>query len=74
MTQQLKSTRATNAAAELEAGLDIISEGFAPLQQELQAGSFNRDTLASMGLVLSEALQMWERELKNKSARLGNIY
>ena len=74
LTEQLKSSGATNAVLELETGLDIISEGFAPLEQELQAGYFHRDTVASMGVILSEALQMWERELKKKSSRLGKMY
>ena len=71
--QQLPSPRAANAAAELQAGLDIISEAFAPVQQEIQMATVNRDTVASMCRVLQEALQVWDRELKKKSSRLGLI-
>jgi hypothetical protein len=69
----LQSTRAANAAAELDAGLNIISEAFGPVQQEIQTGSVNRDTVASMCRVLQEALQLWQAELKRKSSRLGAI-
>src|SRR5262245_41761084 len=34
LVPQLQSPRASNAAAELEAGLNIIAEGFEPVQQE----------------------------------------
>ena len=69
----LQSSRAANAAAELDAGLNIISEAFAPVQQEIQAGNVNRDTVASMCRVLQEALRVWQAELKRKSSRLGAI-
>lgn len=70
---QLQSARAANAAAELDAGLNIISEAFAPVQQELQAGAANRDTVINMCQVLNLALNEWQKELKKDSRRLGAI-
>lgn len=70
---QLQSPRAANAAAELQAGLDIISEAFAPVQQEIQAGTANRDTALRMCQVLDQALMEWQKELKRCSSRLGTI-
>ena len=70
---QLQSPRAANAAAELQAGLDIISEAFTPVQQEIQASTLNRDTVLRMCEVLNEALMEWQKELKRCSSRLGLI-
>jgi len=70
---QLQSPRAANAAAELQAGLNIIAEGFAPVQQEMQTGTLNRDTILRMCQVLNEALLEWQKELKKCSSRLGVI-
>jgi hypothetical protein len=70
---QLQTARAANAAAELEAGLNVISEAFLPVQQEMQAGAVNRDTVARMGRVLHEALGEWQKELKKCSSRLGTL-
>jgi len=66
---QLQSPRASNAAAELEAGLNIISEAFAPVDQ----GTFNRDAIVRMCQVLKEALDVWRQELRKDAARLGPI-
>jgi hypothetical protein len=70
---QLQTPRAANAVAELDAGLNIISEAFTPVRQELQAGMANRDTVVRMGQVMNEALLEWQKELKKCSARLGTI-
>jgi hypothetical protein len=70
---QLQTPRAANAAAELQAGLDIISEAFLPVQQEIQAGTSNCDTALRMCQVLDEALMVWQKELKRCSSRLGTI-
>ena len=70
---QLQSPRAANAAAELQAGLNIISEAFVPVQQEMQAGALNRDTVLRMCQVTNEALLEWQKELKKCSSRLGVI-
>jgi hypothetical protein len=70
---QLQTARAANAVAELDAGLNIISEAFAPVQQEFQAGTLNRDTIVRMCQVLSEALKEWQKELKKDTSRLGMI-
>lgn len=70
---QLQSPRAANAAAELHAGLSIISEAFDPVQREMDAGTLNRDTVLRMCQVLNEALLEWQKELKRCSTRLGTI-
>ena len=70
---QLRNPRAANAAAELEVGLDIISEAFDPVQQEIQAGTVNRDTVVRMCQVLEEAMLEWQKELKRCSSRLGTF-
>ena len=70
---QLRNARAANAAAELEAGLNIISEAFDPVQREIQAGTVNPDTVVRMSQVLDEALLQWQGELKRCSSRLGSI-
>jgi len=73
LSLQLQSASAANAAAELEAGLNIISEAFVPVQQEMQAGTVNRDTVVRMCQVLDEALLEWQKELKRASSRLGTF-
>jgi len=70
---QLQSARAANAAAELDAGLNIIAEGFVPMQQEYQAGTFSRDTIVRCCQILNEAILEWQKELKKDSRRLGTI-
>jgi hypothetical protein len=70
---QLQDARAANAAAELEAGLNIISEVFVMVQHELQASTVNCDTVVRMCQVLDEALLEWQRELKRCSSRLGTF-
>ena len=70
---QLQTPRAANAVAELEAGLNIIAEAFLPMQQDLQAGAFNPDTIQRMGQALNDALIEWQKELKRCSSRLGTI-
>jgi hypothetical protein len=73
LVPQLQSARAANAVAELDAGLNIIAEAFTPVQQEIQAGMLNRDTVVRMCQLLKETLDLWQRELKKDSARLGMI-
>jgi len=70
---QLQSARAANAAAELDAGLNIIAEAFAPVQQQWQAGNLDRTTIVNMCRVLDEAMAEWQKELKKDSRRLGVI-
>lgn len=70
---QIQSARASNAAAELDAGLNIIAEAFTPMQQEYQAGRLSRDTIVRCCQVLNEAILEWQRELKKDSRRLGVI-
>jgi hypothetical protein len=71
VASQGQSARAANAAAELEAGLNIIAEAFGPVQQEIQARTVNRDTVVRMCQVLSEALKEWNKELQSDNSRLG---
>jgi hypothetical protein len=73
LARQLQNARSANAAAELQEGLNIIAEAFAPVQQEMQTGTVNRDTVARMCLILNEALMEWQKELKRCSSRLGSI-
>lgn len=70
---QLQTPQAANAVAELEAGLNIISEAFTPMQQEMQAGAFNPDTIQRMCGAINQALLEWQKELKRCSARLGTL-
>jgi len=70
---QLQTPRAANAASELESGLNIISEAFTPMQQDIQAGTFNPDTVQRMCGAINEALLEWQKELKRCSSRLGMI-
>jgi len=70
---QLQSARAANAAAELDAGLNIIAEVFAPVQQQWPAGNLDRGSIVRMCQVLDEAMVEWQKELKKDSRRLGMI-
>jgi len=70
---QLQSPRAANAAAELDAGLNIIAEAFTPVQQQWQAGTLDRRNVVMMCEVLNEAVIEWQKELKKNSRRLGVI-
>jgi hypothetical protein len=70
---QLQNPRAANAVAELDAGLNIIAEAFTPIQQEIQAGMVNRDTVVRTCRVLDQVLTEWDRELKKNSPRLQRI-
>ena len=73
LAMQLNSPSAANAATELESGLGIIAEAFTPVQEEIQAGSFNRDDVVHMCQVLNEALNVWQDELNQCSQRLGAV-
>jgi hypothetical protein len=70
---QLQSARAANAAAELDAGLNIIAEAFTPVEQEWAAGNLDRRTIVQMCEILNEAILEWQKELKKNSRRLGTI-
>jgi hypothetical protein len=70
---QLQHPGAANAAAELDAGLNIIAEAFTPIQQEIQAGMVNRDTVIRTCRALDQVLTEWDRELKTNSPRLQRI-
>ena len=74
LVMQVQQPRAANAVAELDAGLNIIAEAFLPVEQEVQAGMVNRDTVIRMTRILDDALQVWEREFKKNSSRLNLIW
>jgi len=73
LVPQIQSPSASNSAAELDAGLNIIAEVFGPVEQDYQAGTLSRDAIVRMCEVLDEALQEWQKELKKDSRRLGVI-
>jgi hypothetical protein len=53
--------------------LNIIAEAFTPIQQEIQAGMVNRDTVVRTCRALDQVLTEWDRELKKNSSRLQRI-
>lgn len=71
IVSQIQSAGAANAAAELDSGLTIIAEAFAPMNQDMQSGTMNRDTIVRCCQVLREALNLWGQELTKNSARLA---
>ena len=74
MALDLQRPRAANAAAELDAGLNIIAEAFAPVQQEIQANAVNRDTVVRMCRILDEAMVEWDKELGKSDSRLRQAW
>jgi hypothetical protein len=71
---QLGRPRADNAAAELDAGLNIIAELFTFLQGQFNAGTLDRQTLVRTCRALEDALREWERELRRNTSRLGLVW
>ena len=67
---QLGHPPASNAAAELDAGLNIIAELFAFLGKRFNAGTLEHQTIVRTCRAFEDALWEWERELKRNSARL----
>ncbi len=59
-----------NDLAELDAGLDIIQEGFAAYQDDVANGRPPATALRSLCDVLGQASGYWWQELKRDSARL----
>ena len=69
----LRSNRpyAENALAELGAGLNIIEEQFAFLNQQFSAGNLDRATLVRTCRTLQDVTGEWEQELHRSSSRMG---
>lgn len=71
MARQLGRTRADNAVAELDAGLNIISELFVFLQNEFNAGTLDRASIVRTARAFEDAMRVWQREFVKCSSRLG---
>jgi hypothetical protein len=71
---QLDRPRAHNAAAELDAGLNMIAELFTFLEGQFNAGTLDRQTIVRTCRAFEEAMREWERELRKDSSRLGTIW
>jgi hypothetical protein len=66
--------QASNAVAELDAGLNVIAELFTFLQGQFNAGTLDRNTIVRTCRAFEEAMRQWERELKKNDARLSLIW
>jgi len=71
---QLGRPRADNAVAELEAGLNIISELFVFLQEQYAAGTLDRATVERTARLFQRAIREWELELRRNTSRLGIVW
>jgi len=67
---QLDHPPASNAAAELDAGLNMIAELFTFLGKRFKAGTLEHQTIVRTCRAFEDALWEWERELRKSSARL----
>ena len=68
---QLNRPQANNALAELDAGLNIISELFVFLDQRFTAGTLDRATHVRVCRTLEDVMREWERELRKSNSRIG---
>ena len=68
---QLGRSRAANAVAELDAGLNIIAEIFAFLEEEYAAGTLDRATILRAARLFQRAIREWETDFRKNSSRLG---
>ena len=68
---QLGRPRADNAAAELDAGLNIIAELFVFLDQQFATGTLDHNTVVRTAGVFQDAIREWDNELRKNSSRLG---
>jgi hypothetical protein len=59
-----------NALAELDAGLDIIQQGFSNYQNDIAAGRSAYSALSDMCQVLRQATQIWAQEFNKHVLRL----
>ena len=67
---QLGHPPASNAAAELDAGLNIIGELFTFLEKQANAGTLEQQTIVRTCRAFEDALSEWQRELRKGGARL----
>jgi len=70
---QLGHPPASNAAAELDAGLNIIGELFTFLGRQASAGTLDPQTIVRTCRAFADALSEWQGELRKGSARLGLV-
>ena len=68
---QLGRPRADNAVAELDAGLNIITELFIFLDEQFSAGALDHVTVVRTARVFQDAVREWDNELQKNSSRLG---
>lgn len=71
---QLGRPRASNAVAELDAGLNIIAELFTFLADQFNTGTLDHKTIVRTCRALEDAMREWERELKKNSSRIGLVW
>lgn len=71
---QLSRPRASNAVAELDAGLNIIAELFTFLGTQFNAGTLDPQTIVRTCRAFEDAVREWERELKKNSSRIGLVW
>jgi hypothetical protein len=60
-----------NELAELEAGLDIIQEGFIDYQMDVGSGRTANAAFRSMSQILDQAAGVWVQELDRVAGQLG---
>jgi len=71
---QLGRPRASNAAAELDAGLNTIEELFTFLQNQYNAGTLDRRTIVRTCSAFADAMNVWAQELQKNTSRLGLVW
>lgn len=71
---QLGRPRASNAVAELDAGLNIIAELFTFLGGQFNAGTLDRQTIVRTCRAFEDAVREWDREFKKSSSRIGLVW
>jgi hypothetical protein len=62
---------AANELAELEAGLDIIQEGFVEYQMDVGSGRVANAAFRSISQTLAQAVDVWQQELDRVAGLLG---
>ena len=70
---QMNRPYAANLIAELDAGLNIISELFVFLDQQYAAGMLDRATLVRTCHAFETAMREWESQLRKSSLRMGML-
>ena len=71
---QLGRPRADNAVAELDAGLNIITELFTFLENQFNVGPLDQKTIVCTCRALDETMREWEREMKKNTSRMGVVW